>query len=140
MEGLGIAANVIAVVDLSAKIATICFQYSKDVKDAKNDIERVIRETTAFSKLANGVQDRLAGPHGATLSTSHILSGIFENAKLRLEELDEKLEPSRSRKAMRRFGVRALQWPFQSNDVEKALKDLARYTEAITLGLQIDSS
>ncbi|OBR03073.1 Ankyrin repeat protein [Colletotrichum higginsianum IMI 349063] len=140
MEGLGIAANVIAVVDLSAKIATICFQYSKDVKDAKNDIERVIRETTAFNKLANGVQDRLAGPHGATLSTSHILSGIFENAKLRLEELDEKLEPSRSRKAMRRFGVRALQWPFQSNDVEKALKDLARYTEAITLGLQIDSS
>jgi hypothetical protein len=35
MEGLSGAASVIAVVDLSAKVASLCFQYLVAVKDAK---------------------------------------------------------------------------------------------------------
>jgi hypothetical protein len=41
MDGLSGAASVIAVIDMSAKIVSLCFQYSMAVKDAKDDIERV---------------------------------------------------------------------------------------------------
>ncbi|KAI2475126.1 hypothetical protein Ptr902_13251 [Pyrenophora tritici-repentis] len=38
MDGLSGAASVIAVVDISVKISSLCYQYSVAVKDAKNDI------------------------------------------------------------------------------------------------------
>ncbi|CAH0019226.1 unnamed protein product [Clonostachys rhizophaga] len=45
LEGLGLAANIIAVIDLSAKVISWCSQYSKDVKNARNDIEQPQQET-----------------------------------------------------------------------------------------------
>jgi hypothetical protein len=42
MDGLSGAASVIAVVDISAKVASLCFQYSVAVKDVKADIERLL--------------------------------------------------------------------------------------------------
>ena len=55
MAELGLVANVMAVVDLSAKIASSCYQYSRDVKDAKADIERFKREMDSISKLLQRV-------------------------------------------------------------------------------------
>jgi hypothetical protein len=43
IDGLSGAASVIAVIDISAKIVLLCFQYSKAVKDTKDNIERVQR-------------------------------------------------------------------------------------------------
>jgi hypothetical protein len=39
MDGLSGAASVFAVIDISAKIGSLCFQYSMAIKDAKNNIE-----------------------------------------------------------------------------------------------------
>lgn len=41
MEGIGVAANAIQVVNFSVKIASACLQYAKDVKHAKGDIDRL---------------------------------------------------------------------------------------------------
>ena len=50
MAELGLVANVIAVVDLSAKIASSCVQYSRVVKDAKADIDRFEREVDTSAR------------------------------------------------------------------------------------------
>jgi hypothetical protein len=42
MDGVGSTASVIAVIDLSAKVASHCFQYLNEVKNAKSDIERLL--------------------------------------------------------------------------------------------------
>jgi hypothetical protein len=41
MEGLGVAANVIAVIKLSAKVASVCLDYSRAVKHAAKDIDQL---------------------------------------------------------------------------------------------------
>ena len=41
MDGISGAASIIAVVDISAKIASLCFQYSVAVENAKEDIKRL---------------------------------------------------------------------------------------------------
>jgi hypothetical protein len=41
MDGLSGAASIIAVVEISAKVVSLCVQYSVAVKDAKRDIERL---------------------------------------------------------------------------------------------------
>ena len=56
MAELGLVANVIAVVDLSAKIASICAQYSGDVKHAKADIERFKGEVDSVTNLLQHVK------------------------------------------------------------------------------------
>lgn len=41
MDGLSVAANVVAVVEVSAKVASLCAQYCSAVKKSKQDITRV---------------------------------------------------------------------------------------------------
>jgi hypothetical protein len=51
IDGLSGAASVIAVVDISAKVASLCFQYLVAVKDAKADIERLHRKVTDINNV-----------------------------------------------------------------------------------------
>jgi hypothetical protein len=57
-----------------------------------------------------------------------------------LEKLWTKLEPGTTRKAMRRFGLCALKWPFSSEENESIITRLERYQNIIVCGLQIDQT
>src|SRR5690606_41484076 len=41
MEAIGVAANVVAVIDLSAKVGLALAHYARDVRSARDDIERL---------------------------------------------------------------------------------------------------
>jgi hypothetical protein len=73
MDGLSGAASVIAVIDISAKIASLCYQYSVAVSDAKNDVERIKKKVSNVKPVLEGVKKLLDGPHKARLSTTHDL-------------------------------------------------------------------
>jgi hypothetical protein len=119
MDGLSGAANVIAVVDISAKIASLCFQYSVAVKKAKEDIGRLQRKVNDIKDVLGEVQQLLDGRDKTRLSATNQLLDSLKECFLQLEELKTRLEPGKTRKAMSRFGVRALTWPFTSKEVEK---------------------
>jgi hypothetical protein len=70
MDGLGVAANVIAVVELSAKITSVCIQYSLEVKRAKADIERLGGELNSLTKLLWDVGKLLKRPENTQLAAS----------------------------------------------------------------------
>jgi hypothetical protein len=140
MDGLSGAASVIAVIDLSAKITALCFQYSIAVKDAKNDIERIQKKVGDIKHILESIKKLLDGPHKAQLSTTH---GVFKSLKQclqQLEQLKEQLEPGKTRKAMSRFGVRALKWPFTSKQIENTVSSLEGYERSFTLALQVDQT
>jgi hypothetical protein len=59
MDGLSGAARVIAVIDISAKIASLCYQYSVAVKDAKDDIERVRRKVSDITYILEKIKQLL---------------------------------------------------------------------------------
>ena len=44
MEGLEVAASVVAVVEVAVKVAKLCVQYSREVKHAKDDIACLLNE------------------------------------------------------------------------------------------------
>ncbi|KAF1937030.1 hypothetical protein EJ02DRAFT_306486, partial [Clathrospora elynae] len=140
MDGLSGAASVIAVIDVSAKITALCFQYSIAVKDAKNDIERLERKVGDIERILENIKKLLEGQHKAQFSTTHDLFKSLKQCLQQLEQLKEQLEPGKTRKAMSRFGVRALKWPFTSKQVEKIVSDLEGYEHAFTLALQVDQT
>ncbi|KAI3573868.1 hypothetical protein IWW34DRAFT_823586 [Fusarium oxysporum f. sp. albedinis] len=139
-EALGVASSVIAVVDLSAKVFSLCLQYSREVNNAKGDIERLRKEVAAFQDTTEKLKALLEGPRGRELKASQQLAFAIEDGHLTLGKLEQRLRPSTGRKAMSRFGMRALKWPFESKDVEGAIQNLERCRGIITLALNIDQT
>jgi hypothetical protein len=140
MDGLSAAASVTAIVDISAKIASLCFQYSVAVKDAKKDIDRLQRTVTDIKNVLEEVQQLLDRQDKTRLSTTHKLSDSLEECHQQLQGLEAQLEPGKTRKAMSRLGMRALKWPFTSKQVEKTIAGLEEYKHTFSLTLQVDQT
>lgn len=139
MDGLSSAASVLAVVDMSAKVASLLFQYYKEVKNAKEDIAQVQLQVNSLKNASESVQQHLKGPEGVKLEASQKLLAALNDGRSQLESLEQRLQPGEGRrKVMSRFGIRALKWPFDSKDIEKTVQDLSTCTQAISLALQAD--
>ena len=138
MDGLSGAASVVAVIDLSAKIVSLCFQYSKAVKDAKDDIERVQRKVGDIAYILEQIKQLLDSQDKTRLSTTQGLSSSLAQCLKELGNLQIGLEPGKGRKTMSRIGLRALRWPFTSKQVDKVVSNLEGYKQTFILALQVD--
>ncbi|PNP59217.1 hypothetical protein FNYG_14999 [Fusarium nygamai] len=139
-EALGVASSVIAVVDLSAKVFSLCLQCSQEVKNAKDDIERLRKEVAAFQDTTKELKALIEGPRGRGLKASRRLVSAIEDGHSTLGKVEQRLRPSTGRKAMSRFGMRALKWPFESKDIEGTIEKLERCRGNISLVLNIDQT
>ncbi|KAK7582833.1 hypothetical protein V3481_012131 [Fusarium oxysporum f. sp. vasinfectum] len=139
-EALGVASSVIAVIDLSAKVISLCFQYSQAVKNAKYDIEKLCEEVAAFQATTEELKTLVEGPRGKELKASQQSKSAIEDGHSRLKKLEQQLQPSTRRQRMSRFGLRALKWPFESKDVKGTIEDLERCRGNISLALNIDQT
>jgi hypothetical protein len=138
MDGLSGAASVIAVVDMSAKIASLCFQYSMAVKDAKDDIERVQGRVGDITHVLEKIKQLLDSQDKTRLSTTDNLFSSLRRCLRELQDLKVKLEPGKGRKTMSRIGLRALKWPFTSKQVDKIVATLEGYKQTFMSALEID--
>ncbi|KAI0014441.1 hypothetical protein F4779DRAFT_11125 [Xylariaceae sp. FL0662B] len=144
-EILGVAASAMTVIELSAKIASLCLKYSKGVRHAKDDIDRVNKEVINLKRVSEEVQSLLDGPQGARLKASQRLHDALEEGQYQLQRLHHELAPNeltpgKRRWWINRFELRALEWPLESKDVEKIVQDLARCMQTITMSLQVDQT
>ncbi|KAF2465020.1 uncharacterized protein BDR25DRAFT_346335 [Lindgomyces ingoldianus] len=138
MDGLSGAASVIAVIDISAKVASLCFRYSVAVRDAKGDIGRLQQKVTDIKNTLEKLQQLLDQQDKSQLSTTREMVDSLRECHRQLQELKAQLEPGRGRKTMQRVGFRALKWPFTSKQVERMVARLAEYEHTFSLGLQVD--
>ncbi|KAF3184867.1 hypothetical protein TWF225_005778 [Orbilia oligospora] len=56
MEAIGAASSVIAIVELSAKVASVCLEYYAAVKDARDEITRLYTKVKELEDVAKDVQ------------------------------------------------------------------------------------
>jgi hypothetical protein len=140
MDGLSGAASVIAVIDISSKIIAVCYQYSKAVKDAKDDIGRVQRKVGDITHILKKIERLLDSQDKTRLSTTDGLLDSLSQCLQELKDMEAKLNPGKSRKIMSRIGLRALKWPFTSKQVDKIVSTLEGFEQAFTLALQVDQT
>jgi Zn-finger domain-containing protein len=110
------------------------------VKNAKNDIERIEKKVGDIKRVLESIKELLDGSHKAQLSTTHGLFKSLKQCLQELQELNEELEPGKTRKTMSRFRVRALKWPFTSKQVERIISSIEGYEQTFTLALQLDQT
>lgn len=137
-EALGLGASVIAVIDLSVKVAARCSEYYTNVKNAREDIERVQKETKRSKEIAQQIQSLCDGPNGPKLLSSQSLRDGVNECEKQLARIEAKLEPGTRNKLMRHYGGRALRWPFKSKEVDAILRQLGQCQGNISSSLQVD--
>ena len=133
-----LGAALLTFIDTSAKVASVLFQYASEVKNAKDDIWRLQREFGGIHSISKNVQTLLRSPRGCELRASRELLLALNDGFLELEQLQQMTEPKKAQAAMKLFGARSLKWPLTSKDVEKAVRELVRCMQAISLALQVD--
>jgi hypothetical protein len=119
MEVVSAAASVGALVEISIKVTSLCAEYYTQVKGAGKDINRFRLEVQALANVLQSLQKLAEKPAAEKLLTARSLTGSIESCLRDLKGLKEKLDPGRGRKAMSRYGVRALKWPFVGKELEK---------------------
>ena len=140
MDGVSAAASIIAIIEISAKVAALCVQYSVAVKNAGSDVQRLQGKVEDIGTILGNLKQKLEGPDRVRLSVTGKLTESLKGCQQTLQELEEKLQPSKTRTAMSRVGARALKWPFKSKELEKVRTTIERYQQTFSLSLQIDQT
>ncbi|KAG9501976.1 hypothetical protein J7337_007684 [Fusarium musae] len=139
-EAVGLVVSIIAIVELSAKIGKLCVQYSTEAGNARADISRLENRLKDLNVCLEAAQRLLGDPKNTALATSRSLVDSLNACKRELSEVQDKLDPGSARKAMRRFGLRALKWPFDSKEIGTVISNLEHYKQTVTLCLQVDQT
>ncbi|KAF8538591.1 hypothetical protein BDD12DRAFT_139382 [Trichophaea hybrida] len=139
MDGL----SVIAVIQVSGQIFNLCRDYYFAVKDARDDIQLLLDELTALQDVLESVAEMIEISDTSKLSILEILSkpnGPLEQCLAELNALETKLNSDArdTGERMRRFGRRALKWPFTCKDVEKSVGIIGRHKATFSLALTAD--
>jgi hypothetical protein len=140
-ESLGLAASVLAIVDLTVKIAAHCKFYIEKIKDARKDLRMVLLETTSLQGTVDNLRfllDHDPDFDGAQLDTlREPISGCLECLQ-HLQKLVPALEESSTfsrltlRQQTKEIATR-LAWPLTRNTVMSTLSDIQRHKTTICL-------
>jgi len=139
MTGLDVAAGVIAVVELSAKVAMLCVQYSRAVATAKSDITRLKEQIDQVRNVFDEVNRLLDGNDGASLKASQKVRKGVDACLSQVAAIERKMNVGKGRKAISRIG-HALSWPFTRQEVDKIIQELRASEDMIALALQVDTA
>lgn len=140
MEAVGAAASIVGLLEISLKVLSLTVEYSTQVKSAKEDISRFRLELEAFIQAVRSLHELSQNPEASKLVTFNSIarSGSIQQCELDLKNLQTKLKPSKGDRAMSRYGVRALKWPFESKELHNLLVALERYKSTFSTALNAD--
>jgi hypothetical protein len=144
MEAVGAVASIVAIIDLSAKVASLCCRYATAVNNARSDIERLQQEVSLLKATFEGAMQLAETPNDLRFQTSKRLRDGLGGCSLQLKELEAVLEkwlsPGNTRKMMNWFNLRPLKWPFESKDVGGIIKTFEQHRDTMCGGLNIDQT
>ena len=143
MEVVGAVASIITVIQVTARVVSICYDYQTGIRHYPKDIFRITHELQSLrnvlERLADLAQseDDLTSAALPTLDSLNNSGGPLEICEGELRQLEARLAPARGR--FKQVG-RAIVWPFVEKDVQKTLSILARQRGLFQLALTADQT
>ena len=145
VEPLGVAASVIATIQITSKVISHCKYYIETTRDAPSDLKNVLVEVSTaktffeswkyLTEHCDGVSDTLRSLEGPVNGSRHAVNQLEKY--LRPEQTDDERDHRRKRQKVKDI-LAALAWPFKAEKVKKLLQELSGFRGDITLGLTIE--
>ena len=146
-EGLALAASVIAVLQVTGKVISICYDYSATVEDSTWELPQIKGGLESLRSVLQLLEPRVkqvdlaqAIPHSET-SLLLLLREPLQKCLEMVERLEIKLKTpgwaercGPRRKAM----VQALRWPLKEGDAKKTLANIDRFKATFHLAITAD--
>ena len=143
MEVVGAIASIITVIQVTARVVSVCYDYQSGIRHSSKDIVNITHELQSLrnilERLADLAQseDDLTSVALPTLDLLNASGGPLEICEAELKQLEVKLAPARGR--FKQVG-RAVMWPLTEKDVQKTLAMLARQRGLLQLALTADQT
>jgi hypothetical protein len=144
MDGLSAAASVIAVLQVTSAVITVCYAYRQGQKHFTREVIQLSDELNslkdvldALLRLVEKSESSSDSDESARLATFELLAkpdGPLLTCQSELERLKAKLEPETGWRAVKR----SLVWPLKEGEMRKALGALERLKGTIQLALSAD--
>jgi hypothetical protein len=138
MAGIGEAASILGVIQVTAQVVKLCGGYLSEVNDARQDIERLRSKALALQGVLEHAQRIVEDSKSSRLPVSNSVLESLKQCVSDLQLLQTKLDPGKRRKVMKSFGLRALKWPFTKMEFEKTVEVLDGYTTTFNTALLAD--
>lgn len=140
MDGLSVAASVIAVIDVSVKVATLCSAYFKQVSNAPDEISDLTNRLTGLEKTLRRADQLIQSENGKLLAASRDLKDQLPKCFSTLQTLQIKLESGFHDKRKPKNFFRSLKWPFSRGEIGTIINTLGQYNELIKDALLLDNT
>ncbi|MCJ1396082.1 hypothetical protein MMC18_008970, partial [Xylographa bjoerkii] len=133
-------ASVIAVIQLTSAIVSICYEYRSSVKHAFSDVVRLTGEVESLGNVLKQLLPLVEQEHARAtdrLQTTELLAEPLKKCLAELSELEAKLRSGMSGGVLKSIG-QTLIWPLKERDITKILDRLERFKALLCLALTVD--
>ena len=140
MDPLSGIASVIAVIQLTTAIVSICYGYRRTTKHASRDIKHITEELDSLGDVLKRLLLLLESEEaeGTTqLQTLSLLEEPLKQCHIELEALKTNLLSGASDGFMRAIG-QVLIWPLKEGDIKKSINRLEKFKALLGLALTVD--
>lgn len=142
MEVVGTTSAVVELAAAAWKAYNICQEYYKEVKNAKRTIQNLRVEVGSLALVLSSISDLYKDGDSTTVSHVGFLmkrGGPVQQCRDLLIEILAKLDLANESEDMKKFGKRALEWPFRAKEVEKLLSAVREHKGTFNLALAADT-
>lgn len=131
-EVIGLAASVIAVIQLMGKVTSLSYDYLSGVKRAPNDLLELVDELHALGKFLITLQNYTdENPESGTLGLLNAKDGPLSKCAQELQSLHLKLDGKKEI-------VECLKWPLKEKETMQHISRIERQKTLFTFALVVD--
>ncbi|KAL2062624.1 hypothetical protein VTL71DRAFT_5696 [Oculimacula yallundae] len=143
MDPISIVGTLIAVLQVTTKVISICYDYRQGVTSASREVLQISSSLNSLKdvleSLLNLIENSTSDDKSSKLATVELLAkdgGTLESCREELLRLLKKLEPETGWRKVRK----SLVWPLKEVEVKKALDELERSKSMMLLALSADQT
>lgn len=149
-EAIAVVASVVAVIQITDRIANFCRHYLGSVRDAPSDIRLILLETTALNTIFENLRFLNTCKQADVSKAVRSLAapnGPIEGCKRAVTELEQLLPTEHTshqtrswwKKRKAKVTLTSLAWPMKESNARKLLEEIGRCKLTINLALSTDS-
>jgi hypothetical protein len=144
MDGLSVAASVIAVVEIAMKVAVAASQYGSSVKNYPKSLDNLNWELKMMNENLENLRSLLESNPESSYAYLGVENGPLDRCGKSLLELFETFEKflghgSASRAKRIKAKLRRYIWPLKEKEIKEYIATFQNYTGQFNLGVGIDT-